>query len=131
MNKVMLIGRLVADPEIFQYSSSARKMEISLAVKRKYTKENADAVDYINCIAFGAIGDVIATYCRKGDKIAVEGRLQIRKYINKNGENRSRTEVIIESMDFCGKKQNTNTDASSTYQDIPNGIDDDKLPWEV
>lgn len=127
MNKIILIGRLTADPEIFQYSSSAHKTEISLAVKRKYTKENEDAVDYINCIAFGAIGDVITKYCRKGDKIAIEGRLQIRKYTNKDGEKRSRTEVIIDSMDFCGKKQ---TDISNTYQDIPSGIDD-KLPWEV
>ena len=131
MNKIILIGRLTADPEIFQYSSSAHKTEISLAIKRKYSKEDENAVDYIKCIAFGAIGDIITKYCNKGDKIAIEGRLQIRKYINKNGENRSRTEVIIESMDFCGKKQNTNTDASNTYQDIPNGVDDDKLPWEI
>lgn len=130
MNKVMLIGRLVADPEIFQYSSTARKMEISLAVKRKYTKENADAVDYINCIAFGAIGDVIATYCRKGDKIAIEGRLQIRKYTNKDGEKRSRTEVIIDSMDFCGKKTHQNA-PENTFSDITKENIEDKLPWEV
>ena len=87
MNKVILIGRIVRDPEV-RYSQAAEPMAIArytLAVDRRFKKDGEATVDFINCVAFGKNGEFAEKYLHKGVKIAVSGRIQTGSYTNKDG----------------------------------------------
>lgn len=125
MNNVMLIGRLVSDPQLYTYGDTA-KVLLSLAVQRPH---NRDTVDYIDCVAWSGLAQIIIKHCRKGDKIAIEGAIRQDKYLAQDGQKRTKYVVNIEKMEFCGHKMHQNA-PNNTFSDIPSGIDD-KLPWEV
>ena len=108
MNKVILIGRLVADPEV-KYSQGENAMCVAryrLAVDRKFGRTEEQTADFISCVAFGKNGEFAEKYLNKGMKIAVEGRIQTGSYTNKDGQKVYTTDVIIENHEFCeGKGQ--------------------------
>lgn len=126
MNKVMLIGRLVADPQLYTYGDTA-KVLLSLAVQRPH---NRDTVDYIDCVAWSGLAQIIIKHCRKGDKIAIEGAIRQDKYLSKNGEKKTKYIVNVDNMEFCGTKTHKNA-PKNTFTDISQEQIDDKLPWEV
>ena len=86
MNKVIEIGRLVREPEIrySQGESSTCIARYTLAVDRKFKQEGQPTADFINCIAFGKLGEFAEKYLHKGTKIAVTGRIQTGSYKNKD-----------------------------------------------
>ena len=136
MNKVILIGRLVRDPEV-RYTTGEKKTAIasfSLAVDRKFKQDNQPTADFINCKAFGKIGEVVEKYVHKGSKIGVTGRIQTGNYTNKDGIKVYTTDVMIEEVEFCESKGNnsSNQSAPQTSSDgflsIPDGIDEE-LPF--
>ena len=139
MNKVILIGRLVADPDV-RYSQG-EQMAIAryrLAVNRKYKKDvEEQTADFINCIAFGKNGEFAEKYLHQGIKIAVSGRIQTGSYTNKDGNKVYTTDVVVEEHDFCESKaykinsgsRPEPTDANG-FMDIPDGLDDDGLPFK-
>ncbi len=139
MNKVILIGRLVADPDV-RYSQG-EQMAIAryrLAVNRKYKKDGEEqTADFINCIAFGKNGEFAEKYLHQGMKIAVSGRIQTGSYTNKDGNKVYTTDVVVEEHDFCESKAYQSnsgsrpepTDANG-FMDIPDGLDDDGLPFK-
>lgn len=139
MNKVMLIGRLVADPDV-RYSQG-EQMAIAryrLAVNRKYKKDGEEqTADFINCIAFGKNGEFAEKYLHQGMKIALSGRIQTGSYTNKDGNKVYTTDVVVEEHDFCESKAYQSnsgnrpepTDANG-FMDIPDGLDDDGLPFK-
>lgn len=98
------------------------KISISLAVQRDY---NHNDVDYIDCVAWGRLADTINTYCRKGDKIAINGNIRQDNYTSSSGDRKYKLYVYINHMDFCGHNHNI------TQDNIDNNIDntDDDLPW--
>lgn len=105
MNKVILIGRLVRDPEC-RYSAGAQPMEIAkytLAVDRRF-KSDEQAADFISCIAFGKLAEHAEKYYKKGLKVVVEGHIQTGSYTNKNGQKIYTTDVIVEAQEFAESK---------------------------
>lgn len=123
MNKVMLAGRLVRDPEV-RYSQSATPMAIArytLAVDRKYKKDGEANADFIPCIAFGKLGEFAEKYLKQGTKIIVTGRIQTGSYTNKEGVRVYTTDVIVEEQEFCESRKaqengGNNAAQSSSYQ---------------
>ena len=98
MNKVVLIGRLTKDPDLrFAAGSGTAVTRLTLAVNRPFKKDEAD---FINCIAFGKTGEIIAQYLTKGRQLAISGSIQTGSYEAKDGTRRYTTDVVIDSFDF-------------------------------
>lgn len=106
MNKVILMGRLTRDPEV-RYSSGMEPLAIarySLAVNRKFKRDGEPDADFVDCVAFGKNGEFAEKFLKKGQMIAVVGRLQIRNWEDQNGQKRRSTEVIVEEHNFAESK---------------------------
>lgn len=143
MNKVILMGRLTRDPEV-RYSQGENSMAIarySLAVDRRFKRDETDTADFPNCVAFGKSAEFAEKYFRKGTKILVEGRLQTGSYTNKDGVKVYTTEVVVEQQEFAeSKNASQNGDSYSNapapaaqpagdgFMNIPDGIDEE-LPF--
>lgn len=133
MNKVVLIGRLTRDCEVYKTSEST-VAKYSLAVDRKFNREQQQT-DFINCVAFGKQGEFAERYLRKGMKIAVVGRIQTGQYKNKDGQTVYTTDVVVEEHEFCESKEKTEVpkpDASAYTNEFMH-IDEsvcDELPFD-
>ena len=104
INKIILVGRLTRDPEL-RYSVSGTAMtRFCIAVDRFKKGE----VDFINCKAFNKTAEIIGEYCEKGKQVAVEGRLQIGNYEDKDGNKRVSAEVIVDQIQMIGSKGEEN-----------------------
>ena len=135
MNKVIIAGRLTRDPEV-RYSQGENSSAIArytLAVDRRRQRDGEATADFINCVAFGKLGE----YCRKGTKLIVLGHIQTGSYTNRDGQKVYTTDVVVEEQEFAeSKKQDTssskNTASEPTgnggYADYPEGVEDD-LPY--
>lgn len=140
MNHVVLIGRLVRDPEI-RYSQGEKPMAVAkytLAVDRRYKRENEPTADFIRCISFGRNAEFAEKYMTQGRKFAVEGSIQTGSYQNKDGQTVYTTDVIVNGQDFCDSKPagsgNTGNYAgaatdSEGFMNIPDGVEDEGLPF--
>lgn len=137
MNKVIEIGRLVREPEI-RYSQGASSTCIArytLAVDRKFKQEGQPNADFINCIAFGKLGEFAEKYLHKGVKIAVTGRIQTGSYKNKDGNTVYTTDVVVEEQEFCESKSQSNSQPQTaqsndnSWMSIPDNLDDSSLPF--
>jgi single-strand DNA-binding protein len=103
-NKVILIGNLTRDPELRTTPSGQSVASFSLAVNRSWRNANGEqqeAVDYIDCNAWGKAGEIISQYMQKGRSILVSGRLQQRSW-EQDGQKRSKVEVVVEDFNFVG-----------------------------
>ena len=136
MNKVTLIGRVVRDADI-RYSQGANTTCVArytLAVDRKFKQEGQPTADFINCIAFGKLGEFAEKYLHKGVKIAVTGRIQTGSYKNKDGNTVYTTDVVVEEQEFCESKSQSNSQPQPTqsndnsWLNIPDGVED-SLPF--
>lgn len=106
MNKVILMGRLTRDPEI-RYSQSANPVAVAkygLAVRRQYKREGEPDVDFINIVSFGKAAEFADKYFKKGQMVAVTGRLQIGNWEDKEGVKRINVDVIAEEQHFAESK---------------------------
>ena len=101
MNKIILIGRLVRDPELSYTQGGKAVCKFTLAVDRPYNGESKEA-DFINIVVWNKAGENAAKYLAKGRQTAVEGRLQIRSYDGNDGKKRYVTEVIADRVEFIG-----------------------------
>ena len=137
MNKVILMGRLVRDPEV-RYSQGAESMAIArytLAVDRRIKREGQQSADFIQCVAFGKAGEFVETYLKKGIKMEVEGRIQTGSY-EKDGQRIYTTEIVIESQEFAESKNQNNAQSNTEqpspvgdgFMSIPDGLDEE-LPF--
>ena len=119
LNKVILGGRLTADPELKQTPSGVAVCSFSLAVNRRYSKEEQQT-DFINCQAWRGTAEFISKYFRKGSALCVVGSIQTRSWKDQNGNNRYATEVIVDEALFVdGKNDSQGTEASSPNTYIP------------
>ncbi len=145
MNKVILMGRLVRDPEV-RYSQGENASAVArytLAVDRRFNRNNEENnADFIGCVAFGRAAEFAEKYLHKGTKIAVTGRIQTGSYTNKDGARVYTTDVVVEEQEFAESKasqggyeggysapvQTPNTSISDGFMNIPDGIDEE-LPF--
>lgn len=102
LNRSILCGRLVADPIVRYTQNETAVTHFRLAVNWRSRKSNG--TEFINCVAWGGLAKICGEYLKKGKLIAVEGRLQIRSYKDKNGQKKSITEVIVENMQMLDSK---------------------------
>ena len=100
LNRVILIGRLTRDPELRYLQNGTAVATFSLAVNRKYNKEETD---FIDIVAWRQLAEHCANYLSKGRLVAVEGRLQIRSYEDKEGQKRKAAEVVADDVRFLEK----------------------------
>lgn len=129
MNTTILIGRLTSDLELRKTSNGTEVVNFTLAVPRKF---NRDETDFINCIAWRAQAENLTKYCGKGSRIAVTGRIETRSYDAQDGTKRYVTEVISESVEFLDTKKESIQDTladSFDNTDINTIVDDDELPF--
>ena len=96
MNKVILIGRLTADPDIRHTQSGKCVASYRLAVDRAFKSDGQPEADFNNCVAWGKNGDFCQKYLHKGMKIALEGRIQTGSYTKDDGTKVYTTDVIVE-----------------------------------
>jgi len=126
MNKVILKGNLTRDPEL-KMSGETTLTKFSLAVSRKMKKDESD---FINCVAFGKTAEFIANYFNKGSQILIVGRIQTGSYDDKEGNKKYTTDVVVEEVEFCGKKEGTTEKKVETSNSIwPIESDDSDLPF--
>lgn len=125
MNKVILIGRLTADPEVRQTQSGENVSSFSIAVNREFSKERK--TDFINCVAWGNTCDFLSKFFHKGSMIAIVGRLETRSWEDKQGNKRFATEVKVEQIEFASSKgESKPASQNSGYTEISA---EDDLPW--
>lgn len=106
MNRIVLLGRLTKDPGIGVTNTGKTVATFALAVDRPFTgKDGQKEVDFINIVAWNKTAEVVGNNVSKGQRLLVEGRLQIRKYQDKQGQNRTVSEVIADRVEFIERKE--------------------------
>jgi single-strand DNA-binding protein len=131
MNKVILIGRLTADPELKTTQSGKSVTEVSIAVDRRYAPEGSQKADFVFLSVWGTSAEALCKYGYKGLKIAVDGELRIDSYQDQSGAKRYKTYILVNQWEFCESRQQQNTAPATDYTAdvVPIGTDDDQLPF--
>jgi len=116
MNKVILMGRLTKDPDVrySQGENSTAVARYSLAVDRRFSRNEENSTDFINIVAFGKSAEFAEKYLHKGQKILVTGRIQTGSYTNKEGQKVYTTDVVAEDQEFCESKNASGNGAGSS-----------------
>lgn len=133
MNRVILIGRLCADPEVRE-GQKGPVARYRLAVDRRFKKDEAD---FIPCVAFGKVAEVAEKWLKKGMKIAIAGRIQTGSYENRDGQKVYTTEIIVEDQEFVESKKMTQVESvgefaeklSDDFIEVPDDLSQDFLPF--
>lgn len=107
MNKVLLVGRLVRDPELKHIEMSGRNLcSFTIAVNRNFINSRGEKeADFIPVIVWGKVAEAVSSYMKKGSLISVSGRLQLRNYESKDGNKKYVTEVVGEEILFLDSKK--------------------------
>ena len=120
MNKVILMGRLVKDPEIRYTQSGKNVATFTLAVDRGLGKDapaDTPKADFIPIVAWNKIADVAGNYLSKGRQVLIEGHMQVRNYEAQDGSKRYVTEVVIDRIEFIGSKSDNTANTGSGVAD--------------
>ena len=145
-NKVILGGRLTADPELKQTPNGIPVTSFTVAVNRRSSKAEQRTADFINCVAWRQQAELISRYFRKGSCICIVGNLQVRTWNDQNGQKRYTTEVIVDEVNFVDSASESKGSSdngynpyaeqtptfSSTKDEAPKFeqmVDDDDLPF--
>ena len=137
LNHVVIMGRMVRDPELRQLDNGTSVTSFSVAVDRNYVDKttNERQADFLNVVAWRQTADFVCKYFHQGDMIAIEGSLQSRKYTDKDGNNRIAIEIVASNISFCGGKNGGNANTATT-NDTPATMvanapseDNDELPF--
>ena len=121
MNKVILMGRLTKDPDM-RGEGTSLVARYTLAVDRRYTRDNEQQTDFINCVVFAKGAEFAEKYLKKGTKVVITGRIQTGSYTNKDGQKVYTTDVIVEEQEFAESKaasqQNSAPSADEDFMNI-------------
>lgn len=127
MNKVILMGRLVRDPEVSTSTSGTTFGRFDIAVDRRFKKEGEPDADFFACVTFGKQAEFVGNYLHKGTKVVISGRVQNNNYTNKEGQKVYSVQILVEEIEFAESKTqgSTNADQGNTKSDflnIPDGL---------
>jgi single-strand DNA-binding protein len=126
LNKIMLIGRLVADPNLRFTTNGTATAKFTLAVNRNFKSDKGEETDFINIVLWRDLAENCSKYLQKGSLAMVEGRLSIRSY-EKDGERKWMTEVVGNNVQFLDKVKSS---ANTGNDDVPPPVEDDtELPF--
>lgn len=107
MNKVFMIGNMTKDPELSETNSGVAVCRFSIAVNRRRASAEAEQqTDFFNVTAWRVLAETISRYCKKGNKIAVTGQIQIRQYEDREGAKKTAVDVVAEEVEFLSPKSN-------------------------
>ena len=121
LNQIVIMGRLTRDPELRRTGSGIAVASFCVAVDRDYTSDPSGEkeTDFINCVAWRQKGEFVSKYFQKGSMIVVSGRLQIRKWTDNNGNNRTTAEIVAEELYFGESKKDRSNAAPNPYGSVP------------
>ena len=119
MNKAILIGRLTRDPELRTTPTGRNVCQFSVAVSRTFTNANGEReADFINCVVWDKQAENLVKYQKKGNQIAVEGRIQTRNYDDKDGKKVYVTEILASNISFLDSK-GTGATGNTSFNNLP------------
>lgn len=119
MNKAILIGRLTRDPELRTTPTGRNVCQFSIAVSRTFTNANGEReADFINCVVWDKQAENLVKYQKKGNQIAVDGRIQTRNYDDKDGKRVYVTEILANNISFLDSK-GTGSSSSASFNNLP------------
>ena len=105
MNKVFLIGNLTRDPELTETASGVAVCHFAIAVNRNYAGQDGERqTDFFNCTAWRGQAETIQRFCKKGNKVAVTGSIQLRNYEDNQGVKRNAVDIIVQDVEFLTPK---------------------------
>jgi len=109
LNKCLFIGRIAADIDCRYTQNGEQVANFPIAIneryKDKHTNELREKTEYVRVVAFRKLAEIIGQYCKKGDQIYIEGKLQTRKWSDKNGQDHYTTEIIADQIQMLGSKE--------------------------
>lgn len=133
LNRIILIGRLTADPELRYLPSGVAVANFRLAVDRGFTNQQGEKeTDFINISVWRKQAENCANYLKKGSMAAVEGRLQIRQYEDKEGLRKTVAEVVADNVRFLDSKKSAGESDASGFEESFNqnvNIKEDDIPF--
>ncbi len=115
INRVVLVGRLTRDPELRKTASNASVVSFTVACDRRFKTQGQPDADFISCVAWNKVADLMVQYLHKGSLVGVEGRIQTRNYDDANGRRVYVTEVVADSVQFLEPK-GANANTQQSYQ---------------
>ena len=139
-SKAIITGNLTRDPELRSTPNGASVCSFSVAVNRTYrdaSGEKREDVSFIDCSAWGKLGEMISQYAKKGTGVLISGRLDQRSWEDKTtGQKRSRVEIVVEDFNFTGSARDngnntSNFGASNAVDNTPSDIPDDIPDGEI
>jgi single-strand DNA-binding protein len=116
LNKIMIIGNVGKDPEIKLINSNTIanfSIATSSSWKDKNTGEKKEETEWFNIVIYGKLAEIAGQYVKAGDKLYVEGKLKTRKWTDKDGVEKYKTEVIVDVMNMLGGKKEANNQSTS------------------
>ena len=138
LNHIVLMGRMVKDPELKQTQSGVSVCNFTIAVDRDYKNGDEKVADFVDCVVWRNSADFVSKYMKKGRMVVVSGSLQSRKWQDKEGNNRTSWEVQAQNVYFADSKKDGDSNSSGgsstpaspdvTYDDL--GDDDGQLPFD-
>lgn len=138
-SKAIIVGNMTRDPELRSTPSGAQVCSFSVAVNRNYKDSSGsqqESVSFIDCSAWGRAAEIIAQYAKKGSGILVSGRLEQRSWEDKEGQKRSRVEIVVEDFNFVGgnageggggSRGGSSSSASASQDVAPEDISDEPI----
>lgn len=129
-NKAILEGRLAADPELKQTGSGVEYCNFPVAVDRDYKNGEERIADFIPVKAWRGSAKFISQYFKKGDPILIEGRIEVDKYTDNDGNNKTFTQVVVDRSTFTISKKSTSDSNSTapTFTEMPS-VEEGELPF--
>ena len=130
LNCIIVQGRLKAAPELRHTASGTPVASFTLAVTRNRKDQNGEyGTDWMDCVAWGKLGEHAAKWFSKGDQAIVRGRFESRDWEDKNGQKRRSWEIIAESIDFCGSSKKSESTAAASNAEFTEMEDDGDVPF--
>ena len=143
VNKVILIGNLGKDPEIRYTQNGTAVANFTLATSEKYTKKDGtevDSTEWHNIVAWARLAEICNQYLSKGRQVYIEGRIQTRKWEDRDGNTRYTTEIVAQNMQMLGSRGDSDFNgggAGGEMSDTPSGpapgpdagVSDDDIPF--
>jgi single-strand DNA-binding protein len=126
LNKVILTGRMVADPEPVQTSGSTSITKVRVAVDRKGREKETD---FFDCTAFGKTAEFVETYLNKGRMVALVGQLRVRSYDAKDGTKRKVWEIVIDEIHPLDSRKTSDEPVAASSGKMPIATDDIEDPF--
>ena len=123
MNRAILFGRLTKDVDLRTTPSGRSVAMLTLAIDRPVTKDGNKEADFIPVVLWGKTAEAVARYVHKGQRLLVEGRIQVRSYDGKDGQKRYATEVVADKAEFIDKSEQDASQQDSGFGQQNSGFE--------